>query len=219
MSYQPVQLCFCATGSSRHKFGAKTSSGHEIIRHPHLTLAAAKPELFASPEVVLRLPDPCDGPAVTGLIRRCPPLDVNSAYCNLVQCAHFADTCVVAEKAGRVVGWVSAHRPPSAPDQIFVWQVAVGASARGAGLGGQMLEALLARPAVRDAKMLTTTVTASNTASWGLFEGFARRRTLQLSRTPLFTREIHFAGAHDTEWEVSIGPLRLDQDQSVKETR
>jgi L-2,4-diaminobutyric acid acetyltransferase len=166
---------------------------------------------------MLRTPEPRDGPAITSLIRRCPPLDVNSAYCNLVQCAHFADTCVVAEAVGRLVGWISAHRPPAAPDQIFVWQVAVDASARGAGLGGRMLDALLARPAVRGARLLTTTITETNTASWALFEGFARRRALQLDKAPLFTREIHFAGAHETEWQASIGPLPINQEQLAKE--
>lgn len=205
---------------------AKTSSGIEVIRQPYLISAAAERVGVARrsinrarPAVVLRAPEPCDGAAVTDLIRRCPPLDANSAYCNLVQCAHFADTCVVAATDSRVMGWVSGHRPPSSPDQIFVWQVAVDASMRGAGLGGRMLDALLARPAVRDARVLTTTVTESNAASWALFEGFARRRGLQLSKAPLFTREIHFAGAHDTEWQASIGPLSLDHDQSVKETR
>ncbi|MDZ4373811.1 MAG: diaminobutyrate acetyltransferase [Phenylobacterium sp.] len=171
-----------------------------------------------APGIRLRAPTPADGPAVTGLIRRCPPLDVNSAYCNLVQCAHFADTCVVAESGGRVVGWISAHRPPTAPEQIFVWQVAVDETARGVRLGGRMLEALLARPAVRGATVLTTTVTEPNAASWGLFEGFARRHGLTLTKAPLFTRELHFAGEHDTEWQASIGPLPLNQEQSAKET-
>ena len=169
--------------------------------------------------MALRTPDPRDGPAVTALVRACPPLDANSAYCNLVQCAHFADTCVVAEAPGGVVGWISAHRPPSSPDQIFVWQVAVDASARGTGLGGRMLDALLARPAVRDAKVLTTTITEANAASWALFEAFARRHGLRLGKAPLFTRETHFAGSHETEWQALIGPLGLDQEQSAKETR
>ena len=82
---------------------------------------------------------PSDGPAITALIRSSPPLDVNSAYCNLVQCAHFAPTCVVAERDGRLVGWLSGHRPPTAPEEIFVWQVAVAEDARGQGLAGLML--------------------------------------------------------------------------------
>lgn len=207
-------------------FGDKTNSGRELIQYSNPTLATAevgpstRPSVGpASSSVFLRTPTALDGPAITALIGRCPPLDTNSAYCNLVQCAHFADTCVVAETEGRVIGWISAHRPPAAPDQVFVWQVAVDASARGMGLGGRMLDALLARPSVRDAQVLTTTITEANGASWAMFEGFARRRGLKLGRTPLFTRETHFAGAHDTEWQASIGPLDPNQEQSAKETK
>lgn len=151
------------------------------------------------------MPRPEDGPAISALIRACPPLDTNSAYCNLLQCLHFADSCVVAELDERVVGWLSAYRPPAAPDQIFVWQIAVHATARGLGLGAHMLAALLARPAVRGASTLTTTITEANTASWALFGALARRLGAPLSRRPLFDRQTHFAGAHDTELLVSIG--------------
>lgn len=148
-----------------------------------------------------------DGPEVTALIASCPPLDANSAYCNLLQCTDFAATCVVAERDGRIFGWISAYRPPSHPDRLFVWQVAVHRDGRGQGLGGRMLDALLDRPAAAGARWLTTTVTADNRASWSLFEGFARRRGLDLERSERFTRDMHFAGAHDTEWQARIGPL------------
>lgn len=156
---------------------------------------------------VFRAPVPEDGPRVTALIAACPPLDTNSAYCNLLQCSHFADTCVVAERGGQVLGWISAYRPPSEPDCLFVWQVAVDASARGERLGRRMIEALLDRPSAAGATTLITTVTEANAASWGMFEGFARAHGLSITRTPKFEREAHFAGAHDTEWQASIGPL------------
>ena len=123
----------------------------------------------------------------------------------------------MAEQDGRLVGWLSGHRPPTAPDDIFVWQVAVAAEARGRGLAGRMLEALLERAAVRDAATLSTTITADNAASWALFEGFARKRGLALSRAEHFTRETHFAGRHDTEWLVTISLLTNSQEQHAKE--
>ena len=134
-----------------------------------------------------------------------------------MQCAHFAPTCVVAERDGRLVGWLSGHRPPTAPEEIFVWQVAVAQEARGQGLAARMLEALLARAAVRDAQALSTTITADNVASWALFEGFARKRGLPLTRAEHFTRETHFAGQHDTEWLVTISLLNNSQEQHAKE--
>ncbi len=153
------------------------------------------------------MPDAEDGPAITALICDCPPLDTNSAYCNLLQCTHFAETCVVAELSGEIVGWISAYRPPSEPDRLFVWQVAVAASARGLGLGGRMLDELMARPAAQGICGLTTTVTETNDASWAIFGSFARRRGAAFSKRPIFERDRHFAGAHDTEFLVSIGPF------------
>ncbi|MEG6508347.1 diaminobutyrate acetyltransferase [Methyloligella sp. 2.7D] len=153
------------------------------------------------------MPSPEDGPEITALIAACPPLDTNSAYCNLLQASHFAPTCIVAEREGRILGWISAYRPPSNPDQIFVWQVAVHPDGRGQGLGGRMLDELMRRPAVKGARELITTVTEDNGASWAMFGGFAKKHGMTMSKAPLFEREAHFAGKHDTEWQATIGPL------------
>ena len=158
-------------------------------------------------DVEFRMPQATDGPAVAALIAACPPLDRNSAYCNLVQCTHFADHCIVAERDGRIIGWVSGHRPPSDPQGFFVWQVAVAAEGRGQGLAGRMIKALLARPAQRGVTHLLTTVTDDNQASWALFRGLARDWGATLDRSALFECEAHFAGAHDTEFQARIGPL------------
>lgn len=106
-----------------------------------------------------------------------------------------------------MIGWISGYRPPSAPDRIFVWQVAVDASARGEGLALRMLDALIARPAATGASRLVTTITQDNAASWALFAAFARRHGATMTRTPRFDREAHLGGEHDTEWEASIAPL------------
>lgn len=164
----------------------------------------------------LRKPVAGDGPAITALIARCPPLDRNSAYCNLIQCTHFADHCIVAETGGRIVGWVSGHRPPSDPQAFFVWQVAVAGEGRGKGLASRMIKALLARPEQRDATHLTTTVTDDNSASWALFRGLARDWQAPLERRALFERDAHFAGAHATEYQARIGPLNHDKFQEER---
>ena len=155
----------------------------------------------------LRMPTDEDGPRVSALIASSPPLDTNSAYCNLLQCSDFAETCIVAERDARLLGWISAYRPPATPERLFIWQVAIDPAARGEGLATRMLDALLERPAVAGATTLTTTITEGNTASWALFEAFARRHGASLSRTLRFERDAHFAGAHDTEWEARIVPL------------
>ena len=115
----------------------------------------------------------------------CPPLDPNSAYCNLLQCTDFADSCIVAECDDAVVGWVSGYRPPIAPEYFFVWQVAVSSAARSQRLAGRMIEALLSRPQQAGITHLTTTITDDNAASWALFEGLARRWNAPVARLSL----------------------------------
>jgi L-2,4-diaminobutyric acid acetyltransferase len=141
------------------------------------------------------------------LIAACAPLDVNSAYCNLLQCTDFAESCVIAERDGRVIGWVSGYRPPVSPENFFVWQVAVSAEARGQRLAGRMIEELLARPRHADATYLTTTVTDDNRSSWAMFEGLARTWGVTLEKTIRFERDAHLGGHHATEWQARIGPL------------
>nr|WP_207901937.1 diaminobutyrate acetyltransferase [Rhodovulum euryhalinum] len=150
------------------------------------------------------MPTDADGPEVWALIRACKPLDENSLYCNLIQCDHFRDTCILAEIDGQVVGWISAYLVPSDPETLFVWQVAVSDRARGRGLGRKMLFELLDREACAGVMRLKTTITPDNAASWGLFRGLARRLGARLTDEPHYKREDHFEGRHATEHMVTI---------------
>ena len=154
----------------------------------------------------LRVPRPTDGVALHQLVANCPPLDPNSLYCNLLQCSHFADTAVAAEVDGKLVGFISGYTPPGKPDTLFVWQVAVDASMRGQGLGGKMLGALVERTG---ATWMETTVTLDNAASWGMFRSFARKRGAECEDCgPLFDRDRHFGGLHDSEHLARLGPFK-----------
>lgn len=151
-----------------------------------------------------RKPEPQDGAEVWDLIASSAPLDENSMYCNLLQCDHFRDTCVVAERDGKVVGWISGYILPYAPDTFFVWQVAVSEAARGEGLAKRMLAHLLERDECEKVSRLQTTITRDNAASWGLFKSFARSRDAQFDAQAHFTRDTHFRGYHATEFMVTI---------------
>lgn len=155
----------------------------------------------------LRPPVLADGAAVHAIVAACPPLDANSAYCNLLQCAHFASTCVVAESGGRMMGWVSAYRPPEEPDTLFVWQVAVHPQARGQGLALAMLNDLAGRAVCRDITWLKTTITADNRSSWALFNRFASGRGCALNSAVWMQAGLHFPGSQPSEHLVTIGPL------------
>ncbi|SFA90858.1 diaminobutyrate acetyltransferase [Poseidonocella pacifica] len=151
----------------------------------------------------LRKPTAEDGAAIWELIRECKPLDENSMYANLLQCDHFADTCVVAELDGEIVGWISGYLVPK-DDALFVWQVAVSGKARGMGLGSQMLQHLWNRDDCSGVERMKTTITQDNEASWALFRKFAKKMNGELSSQAHFKENDHFAGQHSTEHMVSI---------------
>ena len=155
----------------------------------------------------MRMPDTQDGSRVHALVASCPPLDPNSLYCNLLQCSHFAGTCVIAELADTPVGWVSAYRPPQEPETLFVWQVAVAKEARGQGLAMRLIKALLVRPACAGIRQIHTTITPDNRASWALFRSLARHLKSGFSDRPWLLADAHFGGAHASEHLISIGPL------------
>jgi L-2,4-diaminobutyric acid acetyltransferase len=148
-----------------------------------------------------------DGARVHDLVAACPPLDRNSMYCNLLQCTDFADTCILAEQDGELVGWISGYRPPAEPSTLFVWQVAVHESTRGTGLAGKLLMALLDRPSEQPIRYLKTTVTPDNDASRALFRSIARRSDAPMREQSGFDRHTHFRGRHDSERLIVIGPI------------
>lgn len=158
--------------------------------------------------ITLRAPSAEDGAAVYDLIAQCPPLDTNSMYCNLLQSCHFSDTSVAAELDEEIVGFISGYILPKQPDTLFIWQVAVGEKARGQGLASRMLADILSRPTSQQIKYIETTITPDNRASWALFESLANKLNANLNRTVMFDRQQHFAGQHETEMLVKIGPIQ-----------
>jgi len=144
---------------------------------------------------------------VFALVRDNPPLEQNSLYCNLLQCSHFADTAVLAEQEGRVVGFITGFRKPADPETVFAWQVAVDAGQRGRGIAGQLLAHLMENCRADGVRFLEASVTPDNRASMTLFERFAEKRDVPLAKSDLFTRDKHFNGTHETEVLLRIGPL------------
>jgi len=140
-------------------------------------------EFFRKSTPTLREPVAEDGAEIWDLVRACKPLDENSMYCNLIQCDHFRETCVVAER---------------------VWQVAVAETARGTGLGRLMLGDLLSRAACRGVRRVQTTITADNEASWALFRRFAEARDGDFAFQAHYTQALHFRERHETEYMVTI---------------
>ena len=143
------------------------------------------------------------------LVRDSGVLDVNSPYCYLILCKSFAETCLVAEQDGEVVGFVTGYRPPGSSNVYFLWQIGVAEGARGQGLGTAMVLSLLERDSCRDVSHLEATVTPSNLPSKRLFQSVARRLQSQLVEHPCFGTEMFPNGGHEPEHLIRIGPFNL----------
>jgi L-2,4-diaminobutyric acid acetyltransferase len=174
---------------------------------------------MSSTTFLLRRPVATDGHALNQLIERCPPLDTNSVYCNLLQCSHFSATSIAADNLqGELVGFISGYRPPERPDTLFVWQVAVDSSMRGQGLGIAMLMGLLERTAAEGVRWLETTISPGNGASEALFAKAFRQLDVTARTEVLFSRENHFNGQHDDEVLYRAGPFALPVKLDTQET-
>jgi L-2,4-diaminobutyric acid acetyltransferase len=158
----------------------------------------------------LRGPEVADAARIWRALPGIGSLERNTAYAYLLLCSHFASTGIVAELDGELAGFVLGYRPPSDPQAIFVWQVGVAPVARGRGVGGRMLDALLERPGCRDARWLSATVAGDNAASLALFGGFARRRGARCQETRGFDSPL-FPEPHPDENLLRIGPLGGDR--------
>lgn len=141
------------------------------------------------------------------LIAASPPLDTNSLYCNLLQCTHFADTCLLAEQDDDIAGFVSGYRVPERSDTLFIWQVAVAQGARGQGLAGRMLRTLLKRPACQGVRRIETTITPDNGASWALFRSLATALGAPLDHHLVFESGREIDAGHASEHLIAIGPF------------
>ena len=162
--------------------------------------------------IELRIPTLSDGMDVYRLVERCPPLDANSSYCNILQCGHFAQTSVAAEMNGEIVGFISAYKKPDQANTLFIWQVAVDEKARGQGLASKMLLHILQRAHCESVNHLETTITEDNKGSWALFERLAKTLSTELNSSIWLEKQKHFDGQHESEALVVIGPFTNTQE-------
>ena len=160
---------------------------------------------------LLRNPTPDDAAAIWQLVVDSGVLDHNSPYSYLILCTHFADTCIVVEYDKKIVGFVTAYRPPISPDVVFVWQIGVAKSMRSRGLGVAILDALVRQQACQDVTHLDATVTPSNRASQSMFRAFARNMGTQCVEELCFPEHLFPTAGHEAEHLFHIGPFSVPQ--------
>lgn len=177
-----------------------------LLRSMAMTAATREtpPDDPADQVLTVGTPSVEDGGALWRLAVDSQVLDVNSRYAYLVWCRDFAATSVVARLDDQVVGFITGYRRPDAPDVLMVWQVAVGAAARGRGVAGRMLDTLWAQ--VPGTAFMETTVSPDNEASIAMFTAFARRNATQIHRSDLFAAEL-LGDGHEPENLYRIGPI------------
>lgn len=149
---------------------------------------------------ILRKPTEKDGYELHRLVERAGKLDKNSLYCNLLQLSHFADTAIVAENDGRLIGSVTGYRLPNSPQTLFIWQVAVDPDFRGMGLASNMLTNLTERVVDEGITHLETTITRDNVASQKLFTRFFSKAGKRYTSKPYFEADTHFQHRAATEY-------------------
>jgi L-2,4-diaminobutyric acid acetyltransferase len=171
-----------------------------------MTQLIAKPDLFENRTQLMR-PAVSQGADIHRLVSECKPLDLNSIYAYLLLCEHFAETCVLAENNSLAVGFVSAYKPPSRRQVLFVWQVAVAAQMRGSGLAKTMLHELLRRDTLHSCRYLETTISPSNTPSRRLFHSLAQELEAPVTEKALFLEQDFGKDHHEQETLIRIGPL------------
>jgi L-2,4-diaminobutyric acid acetyltransferase len=171
-----------------------------------------KTEVFLknnSSHILFRRPEISDAYSIWTLIKESPPLDLNSLYCYLIICTHFADTSIVAEDPDGVCGFISAYIHPDNDNTLFVWQVVVKKEKIRQGIADGMLQSLLRRKHKKAIQYLETTVNPSNAASGALFYSTAKSLNTKCNESVLFTEKDFGNQAHEDEILYRIGPFDI----------
>jgi len=130
----------------------------------------------------------------------------DTGYAYLLLCTHFADTGVVAELDGAVVGFALAYRPPIRPHDTFVSHLGVADGHDKAELAARLLDQLVSRQACRDSQFLCMTCNLRDLPLQTWFRQFARRRSTRCAIEPCFTSTM-FPQPHPDEHLLRVGPL------------
>ncbi len=164
-------------------------------------------EKRATSDIHFRKPRMEDGAVLWEMVRHDGVLDLNSPYFYLTFCQDFAETSLVAEREGRVVGMMLGYRPPGRPNVLFVWQVGVEKANRQQGIAKKLIHEVMKRGCRHEARFLEATVTPSNRASERLFTSIANDLNLPLHKTEHFPATAFPEKGHEPEILFRIGPI------------
>lgn len=156
---------------------------------PHLNGQTREESLL----VQIRRPRVEEGSAIWDLVCGAGSLDLDGRHVLPLLVSSFADTCLVAEADGALVGFVGGYRTATTPGSVLLWEIDVDAAFRRQGLGNALLHALIQCPSCADVEYLEAAVGSFNIAARRLLRGFARDL--------------------DTSCEMTLGPLESSRSQ------
>jgi len=101
----------------------------------------------------------------------------------------FSETCLVAEKEEKIVGFVAAYKNQSTEKDIFIEDIIVDHKVRRTGLGTKMISTLIQKAANKNCKSIWGTIDPTNKISIDFFKacGFE-------NKTEEFSPKIDFNG-------------------------
>lgn len=100
----------------------------------------------------------------------CGVLETYGEHFYRIVIRYFGDTSYVAERDGRILGFMWGFLSQSRPDTFFLWQIGVDPSTRGEGIGARILEVAEAELAEHGCRRIELTIDPSNRPSQRLFE-------------------------------------------------
>jgi diaminobutyrate acetyltransferase len=103
-------------------------------------------------------------------IASCGVLETYGAHFYRIVIRYFRDTCYLAERDGKILGFMWGFLSQTDPHTFFLWQIGVDPSTRGEGIGGRILEAAERELAERGCHRIELTIDPSNRPSQRLFE-------------------------------------------------
>ena len=158
--------------------------------------------------ILIRHTNLVDGQNIWRLVKETGVLDPNSVYCYLLLCEHFNKTCLVAEKDGKLIGFVTAYILPNDNNTLFIWQIGTATEARGRGIAKKLILELLSSKECKNINTLRATISPSNTASMALFKAIGRQLKTHIDEREYFSAALFPDMQHEKENLVTVGPFK-----------
>lgn len=124
-----------------------------------------------------------DGLNIFELVKKCPPLELNSRYFYTMIGWHFSQTSFVAEIARNPVGFIYGFASPMQENTLFIWQLAVLPEARRKGIGKSLLNLAYKMAKKMELRRLCCTIDSNNYGSRKLLKSFAQSYSIEIEAT------------------------------------